>query len=62
MQGGICQSIYHLSFGSPAAGAGIDVGVSTDLDGNVRPTPPSIGAYEAYSGPVYRILLPLVRR
>jgi hypothetical protein len=51
-----------LAFGSPAARAGIDLGVTTDLDGNPRPNPPSIGAYNPYSGPVFRLLLPLVRR
>jgi hypothetical protein len=30
---------FHLSFGSPAAGAGFDAGVTTDLDGHPRPPP-----------------------
>jgi hypothetical protein len=37
---------YRLTVGSPAAGAGINVGVATDLDGVTRPDPPAIGAYE----------------
>src|SRR5262249_42807830 len=40
---------YHLSVGSPAAGAGLDEGVAADLDGALRGNPPSIGAYELAS-------------
>jgi uncharacterized repeat protein (TIGR01451 family) len=38
---------YRLRVDSPAAGKGLDTGVTTDLDGTTRPNPPSIGAYEA---------------
>lgn len=39
---------YHLPAGSPAIDAGLDVGITTDLDGNPRPQGnwPDIGAYE----------------
>lgn len=40
---------YRLRFNSPAAGKGIDAGVTTDLDGTPRITPPTIGAYEGQS-------------
>ncbi len=37
----------HLQFGSPCTGAGTANGApNADLDGNARPNPPSIGAYE----------------
>ena len=38
---------FHLCAGSPAIGAGTDVGVATDIDGKPRPTtrPPDIGAW-----------------
>ena len=37
----------HLQPGSPCLGAGTAAGApATDLDGNPRPTPPSIGAYD----------------
>ena len=37
---------FHLQAGSPAIGAGINVGLSTDKDGVDWNNPPSIGAYE----------------
>lgn len=38
---------FHIWPNSPAAGAGTSVGAPThDLDGLLRPSPPSIGAYE----------------
>ena len=38
---------FHLQTGSPCLGKGISItGITTDLDGNVRSNPPSIGAYE----------------
>jgi hypothetical protein len=37
---------YHLLTGSPALGAGINLSVTTDLDGQPRSNPPAIGAYE----------------
>jgi len=49
---------YHLLSNSPAVGAGLNVGVATDLDGQPRRDPPTIGAYEA----LWRIFLPLVLR
>lgn len=52
---------YHLLLGSAAIDHGVDAGVYTDLDGNVRPYGAGfdIGAYE-YAGPPRRVFLPLV--
>jgi hypothetical protein len=43
----------HLTSGSPAIGAGIAIsGITTDHDGNARPNPPALGAFEpGGSGP-----------
>ncbi len=53
---------YHLTFDSAAIDHGVDAGVYTDLDGNVRPYGAGfdIGAYE-YAGPPYQAFLPLLR-
>jgi hypothetical protein len=48
-------SNYHLSGTSPAINAGLNLGVSTDLDGNPRNSQPDMGAYEY----VVKIYLPL---
>ena len=40
------QSDYHLQAGSPCINAGIDVGLTTDYDGQAVDDPPEIGAYE----------------
>lgn len=37
---------YRLGTYSPALGAGVDAGIATDLDGDARGNPPSMGAYE----------------
>jgi len=37
---------YHLQSGSPAIGAGVDVGLTEDYDGQAVNDPPEIGAYE----------------
>ncbi len=39
---------YHIPAGSPAVDAGLDLGITTDLDGHSRPqgNGPDIGAYE----------------
>lgn len=38
---------FHLEPNSPAIGAGINLpGITTDLDGKPRPSPPSIGCFE----------------
>jgi hypothetical protein len=43
---------FHLQSGSPAIGAGVAIpGLTRDIDGRVRPNPPSIGAYEVGSAP-----------
>jgi hypothetical protein len=42
---------FHLTSTSPAVGTGTSAGTSTfDFDGRIRPTPPSVGAYEVSSG------------
>jgi predicted outer membrane repeat protein len=56
---------YHLGLGSMAIDTGVDVGMSADLDGNVRPVRLGfdIGAYEfQYTGPIYKTYLPLIRK
>lgn len=42
---------FHLQAGSPAIRAGINIGLTTDLDGHGVANPPSIGAYEFIVGP-----------
>ena len=37
---------FHLQAGSPCINAGIDVGLTTDYDGQAVSDPPEIGAYE----------------
>lgn len=37
---------FRVQDGSPALGAGVDAGATTDIDGNLRGNPPTIGAYE----------------
>jgi parallel beta-helix repeat protein len=51
---------FHLGAGSPCIDAGMDVGVRTDIDGDVRPVGPrvDIGADEA----LRRVCLPVVMR
>jgi hypothetical protein len=39
---------YRLGVGSPAINTGLNVGLTTDYDGNTMKDPPSIGAYEHY--------------
>ncbi len=54
---------YHLDLASPMAGAGLDVGVAFDADGDARPAPigtrPDVGADEVSQR---RIYLPVVLR
>lgn len=54
---------YHLNFASVMAGRGMDAGVSTDIDGDPRPSPdgtlPDLGADEINQ---HRVFLPLVVR
>jgi len=49
---------YHLGSGSAAIDAGVDAGVTTDIDGELRLNVPDIGADEWY----FRVYLPLVLR
>lgn len=37
---------YHIQAGSPCRGNALDVGITDDLDGVTRGSPPDIGAYE----------------
>jgi hypothetical protein len=56
---------YHIGPGSGAVNRGIDVGVSTDIDGDPRPDwcVPDLGADELLTGtPCRRTYLPLVLR
>jgi predicted outer membrane repeat protein len=52
---------YHLRWNSPAIDRGVDMGVSSDLDGNQRPVgiAVDIGVYE-FQDAVWRTYLPLV--
>ncbi len=53
----VSSSDFHLQAGSPAIGAGINVGLTSDYDGHAINNPPSIGALESVSStpalPVY---------
>jgi hypothetical protein len=42
----VSSSDFHLQSGSPAIGAGVDVGLLTDYDNRTVGNPPEIGAYE----------------
>lgn len=42
---------FNLTAGSPAIRAGLNIGLTTDLDGHGVANPPSIGAYEFIVGP-----------
>jgi len=55
------DSTYHLRPGSDAIDAGVDAGVTIDIDGESRMdyAPPDIGADEFTT---YRVFLPLVQR
>jgi hypothetical protein len=52
---------YHLQAGSAAINAGVDAGVTVDIDGDsrIKHAPPDIGADEFTT---YDIYLPLVQR
>ena len=56
----VSSSDYHLQSSSPAIGKGLNVGLTTDYDGNAWKNPPSIGALESGSAapapvaPVYQ--------
>jgi uncharacterized repeat protein (TIGR02059 family) len=45
------SSNFHLQSSSPAIGKGINVGLTSDYEGNAWNNPPSIGAYETGSAP-----------
>lgn len=47
----VSNTDFHLQPGSPGIGAGIDVGLLKDYEGNSVKNPPSIGAYEHASLP-----------
>ena len=50
-------SNYHIRAGSAAVDAGVDAGVTTDVDGELRVRAPDIGADEMRA-----VYLPLVMR
>ena len=56
----VSSTDFHLQSSSPAIGKGIDVGLTTDYNGNSWKNPPSIGAFESGSAssapvaPVYQ--------
>jgi uncharacterized repeat protein (TIGR02059 family) len=47
---------FHLRPSSPCIGAGINVGLTTDYDGNTSKNPPSIGVYEYDSKPASAVM------
>ncbi|TET55345.1 MAG: right-handed parallel beta-helix repeat-containing protein [Anaerolineales bacterium] len=49
---------YHISAGSPAMNVGVNAGIATDIDGEIRLGTPDLGADETW----YRVYLPLVLR
>jgi uncharacterized repeat protein (TIGR02059 family) len=56
----VSSTDFHLQSASPSIGKGINVGLTTDYDGNTWKNPPSIGAFESGSAsstpvaPVYQ--------
>lgn len=48
----VSSSDLHLQSTSPAVGAGANVGLERDYDGNLWASPPSIGAYEYSAGDI----------
>jgi hypothetical protein len=52
----ISTTDYHLQSTSPAINAGMNTGITTDFDGNIRPANIlyDIGAYE-YQGIIYAL-------
>jgi hypothetical protein len=50
---------YHLTAASAALGRGIPAGVPTDIDGDLRPPLPDLGADE-YGAPPVQFYLPLI--
>jgi len=58
----LLDSTYHLRPGSPAINAGMDAGVTTDIDGDARPKGSGydIGADEFYAQPLSGIIMMLL--
>lgn len=50
---------FHLTAFSDAIDRGLDLGVNLDIDGDIRSTPPDIGADE-FTGTLFQVFLPLV--
>lgn len=50
---------YHLQADSPAINAGVDAGISTDIDGDLRDSSPDVGADERAGIGIY---LPLISK
>jgi parallel beta-helix repeat protein len=53
---------YHLTASSAAIDKGVDAGVATDIDGQIRDSQPDIGADEYIGAPKRYVYLPLVMR